>query len=116
MHSYQWQSNSSGQITTFDSTAAVKEVTKSACAKLKSDYGSNLRIYLIKFRKQDKYLHKITKSQVSFDYSYLNNCATGTSEPYLYENVTNESGLKNALNAIYTNIKGWATRTEAMNK
>ena len=113
-YKYQWQTNSSGEITTYDSTAAVKKVTQDACAKLKSDHGSNLRVYLIKFRKQDKYLHKITKTETDFDYSYLNNCATGTSAPYMYD-ITTEAELNSALSAIYTNIKDWAGRTEAKN-
>ena len=35
----------------------MKEVTKSACAKLKSDWkgqNNNLRVYLVKFRKQEE--------------------------------------------------------------
>jgi len=104
-----------GQVwNNLDATEAVKEVTKSACAKLKTDYENNLRVYLIKFRKQTQYKHKVTGATTNFDYSYLNNCATNTSSPYMYD-ITTEADLKSALDAIYTNISSWATRTEAKN-
>ncbi len=114
-HAYHWQTDSDGQITTLDPTEAVKKVTKDACAKLKNDWGTDLRVYLIKYRKQSKYLHKITKSQIDFDYSYLNDCATEVTEPYIYENITNQSELNAALTNIYNNIKTWAERSDAKN-
>jgi hypothetical protein len=116
LHSYTWQSDGIGTITTLDPTAAVKEVTQDACAKLKSDWGSNLRIYLIKFRKQDKYLHKITKAEKDFDYDYLNDCATANTSTYI-KDVSDEAGLKNALDEIYSDITSanFAPRSEARN-
>jgi len=118
LHSYQWQSDKNESEewvwNNFDATEAVKEVTKSACAKLKTDYENNLRVYLIKFRKQTQYKHKVTGATTNFDYSYLDSCATGTSSPYMYD-ITTEADLKSALDAIYTNISSWATRTEAKN-
>ncbi len=106
LHSYQWQSDGSGTWNNRDATSAVKEVTKSACTKLKNAHGSNLRIYLIKYRKQTQYKHQITKAATKFDYSYLNNCATGTSSPYMYD-ISTEEQLTNALSSIAANIKTW---------
>ena len=113
-HKYQWQSNSSGTITTYDATEGVKNVTKDACKKLKTDFGSNLRIYLIKYRKQTQYKHKLTHEAQDFDYNYLNNCATGTSAPYMYD-VSDETGLNSALSAIASDIKNWAGYESAKN-
>lgn len=113
LHHYQWQSDNNGNIITYDATEAVKKVTQDACTKLKGDWGSNLRIYLIKYRKQTQYKKAFNQGNANFDYSYLNNCASGTSEPYLFENVTSQSGLNTALQKIYENIKTWAGRTEA---
>ena len=110
---YQWQSDNNGNIITYDATEAVKKVTKDACTKLKGDWGSDLRIYLIKYRKQTQYKKAFNQGNANFDYSYLNNCASGTSEPYLFENVTSQSELNTALQKIYENIKTWAGRTEA---
>ena len=76
LHNYQWQSDANGTWNEKSATDAVKEVTKSACAKLKEDWGDNLRVYLIKYRKQDKYVHSVTKAETDFDYSYLDACAT----------------------------------------
>ena len=114
IYSYQWQSDTNKKWNNKDATDAVKEVTKSACAKLKSDY-SDLRVYLIIYRKQKKYNHPVTQVETDFDYDYLNDCAKESSAPYLYEDVEDEAGLKSALDAIYTNIKNWAGRTEARN-
>ena len=118
LHNYKWQSDKNESEewvwNNLDATEAVKEVTKKACAKLKTDYENNLRVYLIKFRKQTQYKHPVTQTATDFDYSYLNNCATSTSSPYMYD-ITTEADLKSALDAIYTNISSWATRTEAKN-
>ena len=110
-YNYEWQS-SNGTWNGKDATAAVKLVTKEACEKLKKN--SNLRVYLIKYRKQEKYKHPVTQAETDFDYDYLNDCATGTSTPYMYD-IDTEDKLKSALDAIYTNIKEWAGRTEARN-
>ena len=116
LHRYQWQSNGSGTWNNRDATASVKEVTKDACAKLKSDWGSNLRVYLIKFRKQDKYKHPVTQAETAFDYSYLNACATANTSTYI-KDVSDEAGLKSALEEIYSDITSanFAPRTEAKN-
>jgi hypothetical protein len=124
LHSHHWQGDGSGNLIydkdgngtwiLRDATAAVKLVTKDACAKLKRDWGDNLRIYLIKYRKQDKYKHPVTKAATNFDYSYLDNCATGTDEPYMYD-VATQSELTSALSAISEDIKEWAGYEEAKN-
>jgi hypothetical protein len=114
LHSYQWQSASNGSLITYDATTASKGVTTSACAKLKSDYGSNIRIYIIKYRKQTQYKHKISAAATNFDYDYLNDCATGTSSPYL-QDVTTEAALKSALQTIATDIKTFGGHTAAKN-
>lgn len=100
---YQWQSNK-GSILTYSAIDAAKEATKSACAKLKSDW-LNLRVYVIKYKKQES---------SNLDYSYLNDCATRTSSPYMYD-ISTQDELNNALSDIYANIKTWAGRTEAKN-
>jgi hypothetical protein len=116
LHNYQWQSNGSGTWNEKTATDAVKEVTKSACAKLKTDYGSNLRVYLIKFRKQDKYKHPVTQADTKFDYNYLDSCATANTSTYI-KDVSDEAGLKNALDEIYSDITSanFAPRSEARN-
>nr|MCR4624213.1 hypothetical protein [Alphaproteobacteria bacterium] len=87
---------------------AVSQVTKDACAKLKSDYGDDLRIYIIKYRKQEKYktfpFHGTTQVDLSHNYDYLDSCASGTSAPYLYD-VSTKAELEDALTAIAKDIK-----------
>ncbi len=124
LHSYQWQSDANGnkiydqdkdkKWILRDATSAVKLVTKDACAKLKGDWGDNLRVYIIKYRKQTQYKHPVTQAATNFDYSYLDSCASGTSAPYMYD-ITTEDQLKSALDAIYTDIEKWAGKTEARN-
>ncbi|MBO7454148.1 MAG: hypothetical protein J6T91_02070 [Alphaproteobacteria bacterium] len=91
-----WQSKD-GKWNGVDATAAVKEVTQDACTKLKTEWGDNLRIYLIKYRAQ------------AGDYDYLNDCTS-----YKYD-VSTKDDLNNTLSSIATDIKNWAGRTEAMN-
>ena len=75
LYGYNWQSALSatyGRVfRTYNATEAVREVTKSACAKLKSDWGNNLRVYIIKYRKQTQYKHLVTGNPVEFNYDYL---------------------------------------------
>ena len=111
----------------YDATEAVKNVTKAACAKLKSDWGSNIRIYLIKYRKQTQYNHKITGTATDFDYSYLNDCASDTGSTTKIAttqedagkfrfDISSEADLNTALSAIAANIKDWAGYKRAENK
>jgi hypothetical protein len=113
-HGYQWQSDSNGNLDANvvggDPGAALRLVTSSAYAKLKADWGDNVRIYVIKYRKQDRYKHKITGNEVNFDYSYLDNSASKPS--YVYD-VSNEEGLKTALTTIAADIKSFAGYTPA---
>lgn len=73
-----------------------------------------MQIYLIRYRKQDKYKHPVTQTEMNFDYSYLDNCATGTDEPYIYDISTQEE-LTSALSDISEDIKEWAGYEEAKN-
>jgi hypothetical protein len=109
---YQWQSDSSGNLTTLDAATACRSVTRSACEKLKADWGKNIRIYLIKYRKQPNYKHSISDSTVTLDYSYLDDCASGVIAPYLWD-VSSEADLKSALSAIAADIKSFAAYAPA---
>ncbi|MDR2782013.1 MAG: hypothetical protein LBB21_06210, partial [Holosporaceae bacterium] len=79
-----------------DGTAseAVANVTKQACAKLKTDWGEDIKIYVIKYRKQG----------VNADYNYIDSCAT-TGRVY---DVSDEAGLNSTLQTIANDIKSWA--------
>jgi hypothetical protein len=128
-HHYEWQSDANGALNGKTPTEAAVEVTKSACAKLKSDWESNLRIYVVKYRKQTQYKHKVTAAGTkNFDYGYVDSCATNSSYVYdVAENyykagasentstATAEANLAKALEAIAADIKSWAGRTEAAN-
>jgi hypothetical protein len=97
-----------------DPSVACQRVAESACAKLKADWGNNIRIYVIKYRKQTQYKHRITGAAVNFKYDYLNNCTPNSSDesPYM-QDVTTETDLKTALQTIATDIKSWAGHTAA---
>ncbi len=103
---YQGGYQSSTSITP---TAAAAEITKAACSKLKSDYGNNLRIYVLKYRKQTQYksfpMYGISQTNQNHDYSAVDGCATSSN--YLYD-ISNETDLKNKLNEIANNIKSWS--------
>jgi hypothetical protein len=124
LHQKQWQSDGSGNITADqagDASLACPRTTRDVCAKLKADWGANLRMYVVKYRKQTAHKHKITGAEVPFDtqrYSYLNYCAgpgnieSSGSAPYMYD-TANETELKNALAAIAADIKTFAEYQEA---
>lgn len=131
-HKYTWQANSSGAISQYNPTEAVKQVTKDACAKLQSDYKSTgIRIYVIKYRAQPNYEYPYRGSNIkehrgaylhstaNFDYSYLNSCAyngtsTTTDSPYL-QSASDPTELEIALQKIADDIKDkeWSGYTEA---
>jgi hypothetical protein len=116
-HAYTWQSivgDVQNVTNVTDPSVACQNVTVSACAKLKEDFGSNVRIYVIKYRKQPNYKHPISGSTIAFDYSYLDSCASGTAAPFLYD-VANEEELNDALSAVATDIKTWAGYKPAEN-
>ncbi|MDR1334202.1 MAG: hypothetical protein LBJ71_03220, partial [Holosporaceae bacterium] len=105
---------------------ACKLVTTDACNKLKDDWNKdgneNLRIYVIKYRKQTAHYGayyfngsngKIAQATITDNaaaYSYLDACASSGS--YVYD-VANEAGLNDKLQEIATNIKEWANYTPA---
>jgi hypothetical protein len=99
-----------------DPSDACQKVAKSACEKLKTDWGNNIRIYVVKYRKQTQYKHRITGAAVNFKYDYLNNCTPNSSDesPYMHD-VATEADLKTALQTIATDIKSWAGHTAAKN-
>ena len=111
---YKWQYDQDSKSYAVGPTQAVSNVTKDACAKLKSDWKDNLRIYIVKYRKQEKYKHPVTGSETAFDYKYLDECAT--SSDHLYD-VSDEDGLKSALQKIADDIKssGFADYKPAKN-
>jgi hypothetical protein len=118
LNKYTWQQKDTTSVT--DPNIACANVTKDACKKLKADYGSNIRIYVVKYRKQANYKHKISGTTVNHDYAYLNECAgpgnsaSSTSAPYMQE-ADDEAGLKTALQTIAADIKTFAGRSEAKN-
>ncbi|MDR1982432.1 MAG: hypothetical protein LBQ08_01375, partial [Holosporaceae bacterium] len=101
-----------------DATTACQRVTQSAYAKLKADWGDDIRIYVIKYRKQANCKRtpfwNDLNTTITFDYSYLDGCASGTSAPYLWD-VSDESALKSALAAIAADIKSFANFENAKN-
>jgi hypothetical protein len=96
-----------------DPNVALQKATEAVCNKLKSDFGSNIRIYVVKFRKQTAAKNALG-SAVTHNYSVIDACASGTVAPYL-QDVSDEIGLKNALNAIATDVKSWAGYKKAKN-
>lgn len=92
---------------------AVAAVTTKACSQLKSTYGSNLRIYVVKYRAQSNYktfpIYNVTQSNAAHDYSAINGCA------YATYTADNETDLKSKLDTIADNIKSWAGYTAAKN-
>ena len=109
-HNGEWYKNDSNSDT-YDASEAAKNATKKALSVLKSKWGDNLRIYLILFRKQTNYKHKVTSTNTNYDYNYLNNC----SDIYAKYDVTTEGDLKARLNEIASKIKEWAKYKEAEN-
>ena len=101
--------------------AALRALTTAACAKLKTDLGTdNVRVYVIKYRKQDNWgaltrngtsAHSSTSTAHS--YTEIDNCATSTGGT-AYD-VTTEADLKTKLDAIAAAIKDWAEYEEAKN-
>jgi hypothetical protein len=83
---------------------------------LKSDWGENIRIYLIKYRKQPNCrrtpLWQDENTTITLDYSYLDDCASGVIAPYLWD-VSNEADLKSALSTIAADIKSFAAYAPA---
>ena len=98
-------------------TKAAMKVTTDVCSQLKVKYKDDLKIYIIKYRKQNKYktfpFDGVTHKDLDHDYNYLNECASGTSAPYLYD-ISTKTELENALTAIAKDIKeNFAKYTDA---
>lgn len=104
----EWYTNSKGEYE-YDASNAAKNATVAACKKLKKDFGENLRIYLIKYRKQTEYKHKVTSASTSYKYDYLDDCAT-----YEYD-ITSEDDLKTTMKTIAADIRTFAEYKEAAN-
>ena len=92
-----------------DSMTALQKLTLDACSKLKESCGENLRIYLIKYRKQTTYRHKTRNSTLSFDYNYLDRAV------YKTYDVSTEADLASRLKDIAEDIKNWAGYEPAKN-
>ena len=90
-------------------TAALEKVTADVCSKLKAEYGSNLRIYLIEYRKQSQYKTFPAGATKAHSYKTIEDCA------YTTYTADSETALKSKLDTIATDIKSWAGYTEAKN-
>ena len=106
--------NVSNGVPTDTPTQAAAKATKAVCDNLKQSYDSdNLRIYVIKYRKQNKYKDLLTQSEGTHVYNYLDQCASGTTAPYLYD-ISTKTELENALTAIAKDInENFAGYTDA---
>ncbi|MBR1734653.1 MAG: hypothetical protein IJ730_04300 [Alphaproteobacteria bacterium] len=98
-------------------TAGVKNLTTAACTKLRTTYGSDVRIYVIKYRRQTSSTHfPIYSRSVTYDtsdYSNIDNCATLSGGKTYF--VSSESTLKSTLNTIANELKTWANYEKAKN-
>jgi hypothetical protein len=94
-----------------DATSACCAVTTDACTKLKDD-NPNLRIYVVKYRKQAQYKNKTTGIAQDFDYDYIDECASD--EDYVYD-AADESTLAEALADIADDVKSFAEYQAAKN-
>ncbi|MDR3151341.1 MAG: hypothetical protein LBT67_00625, partial [Holosporaceae bacterium] len=103
---YQTQTTENTKTINKDATTALKELTDEAAKNLKSN--ANTKVYIIKYRCPSKYMTRqlgnSSSAEESYNYSYLDNCATGTSTPYMYT-VNSESELETALSNIADDIK-----------
>lgn len=105
---YQTVSNGVPQETP---TQAAMKVTALACAKLKQDYGNNLQIHIVKYRKQQMY-KDFSQNNKYHNYSVIDSCAT----PGAYVvDATSEDQLKAALRVIAEDIKEFAGYKTAQN-
>ena len=86
---------------------ALQKLTLDACSKLKESCGENLRIYLIRYRKQTQY--KFLGKTMSYSYDYLNSCTNN-----IYD-VSTEADLASRLKDIAEDIKNWAGYEPAKN-
>ncbi len=80
-------------------TKAAENVTKDLCSKLKAEHGSDLRIYLIEYRKQSQYKTFPAGETKSHSYKTIEDCAN-----FKYE-VSSKGDLVSTLKTIADNIK-----------
>lgn len=125
LHKYAFQAAANSTIWSGnDATTGVQNVTVAALKKLYSDWSSNIRIYVILFRKQEQYSHPVTRVATNFNYDYITNLAANTSitgtaaatanNPiYRCIDVANEAGLNSTLSSIAKELKTWAGYTDA---
>jgi hypothetical protein len=97
-----WQINEDGDVVRTASTAC-RTVTTDACAKLKADYGDDLIVYVVKYKKQG----------VDTDYAYLDSCATAAN--FVYD-AASDDALSDVLQRIANDIKVKAGYKPAENK
>ena len=108
----------------------LKKLTSDACSKLKT---SGVRVYVVKYRKQDKWNTLTRSGVVSYDssstahsYTEIDTCATstggkvydiGTAADDTASNGTsaNVTALKKTLDDIAADIKNWAGYEDARN-
>lgn len=96
---------------TMGSNLGVADVTIKACEKLKADFGSNLRVYVIKYRKQEN-SKDVLGATIKHNYTYIDACATNDS--YVYDLQTADQ-LKDTLTTIAEDIKTFANYENAQN-
>ena len=100
--------------------ATLKALTTAACAKLKADYGSNVRVYVVKYRKQSGW-KALTRNGTAahssgsgtHSYTEIDDCATSTGGT-AYD-AADEAALKTTLDTIAAEIKTWGGYEEAKN-
>ena len=93
-----------------EAVIGLKKATAEVCAKLKTDYGNDLRVYVVKYRKQAKYktfpVYNVSQSDIDHDYSVVDACATNTGGK-TYD-ISSEADLKTTLDNIADDIKNFA--------
>lgn len=110
-HYHTWQSDTNGTVLC-DATTACQKATVDAIKKLKADYGENIRIYVIKYRKQGKYKHKTTGIETDFVYDYIDSCE----DIYNVYDAATSANIATILTTIAADIKSFAAYSAAQNQ
>ncbi|MCR4555498.1 MAG: hypothetical protein K5766_01660 [Alphaproteobacteria bacterium] len=104
-----YQLDKEGNYNIVQSASGVAmSITSDACSKLKEDWGEDLRIYVIKYRKQTKYKIE-TGVELDYFYNNLRSCVSYPQqwkEPYVYD-ISTPDELNDALEKIAQDIKNW---------
>ncbi|MBO7454757.1 MAG: hypothetical protein J6T91_05285 [Alphaproteobacteria bacterium] len=102
-----YQLDKEGNYNIVQSASGVAmSITSDACSKLKEDWGEDLRIYVIKYRKQTKYKIE-TGVELDYFYNNLRSCVSYPQqwkEPYVYD-ISTPDELNDALEKIAQDIK-----------